>query len=74
MIPNMNSTEEALAFGEKANEEQVKMMKRIYEVCQFQFYNLFETDDSDEAFSMMGEISTQGQLMREAVEASAFSN
>ena len=45
-------------------------MKRIREICEKQFYNLFENDDSNEAFAMMSELATQGQLMREAIEVS----
>lgn len=72
MIPNFNSTEEALAFGMSATEEEVIMMKKIRNICEVGFYNLFEKDDSDEAFALMAQLSTQAQLMREACEVSQY--
>ena len=72
MIPNMTSTEEAFAFGNQASREQVELMKRVRRVLENQFHNLLETDESDAAFALMGELATQAQLMREAFENSKY--
>jgi hypothetical protein len=65
-----NSTNEAMDFGKNATKDEVEMMWRIRKVLENQFYNIMETDESDEGYQMMSELATQAQLMREAAEAS----
>jgi hypothetical protein len=63
-----NGTEEAIEFGKVASKEEVALMKRVRVVCVNAFENMFDSED----FDLLAEIATQGQLMREAVEASNY--
>ena len=64
-IPEFHSTEEAIAFGDKATPEQVKELKRLREETLAEGKKLFAEKKMQEATN----IAVKAQFYREATEA-----